>query len=65
MTCVDSRHLHHHADPWAQHINNLLKPMHVMTSEAQDEENDAAGSVRWAIRLSLIANFALAGLQVS
>lgn len=47
-----------------QHIERLLKPMHVLTSEAQEEENDAAGSVRWAVRLSLYANFALAGLQV-
>jgi hypothetical protein len=39
--------------------------MHVLTSEAQDEEADAAGSVRLAIRLSLYANFLLAGLQVS
>ncbi|KAI5454319.1 hypothetical protein NCC49_004376 [Naganishia albida] len=46
------------------HIERLLKPMHVLTSEAQEEENDAAGSVRWAIRLSLYANFALAGLQL-
>jgi hypothetical protein len=38
--------------------------MHVLTSEAQDEEADAAGSVRLAIRLSLFANFLLAGLQV-
>lgn len=38
--------------------------MHVLTSEAADEENDAAGSVRLAIRLSLLANFLLAGLQV-
>lgn len=38
--------------------------MHVLTSEAQDEEADAAGSVRLAIRLSLLANFVLAGLQV-
>lgn len=39
--------------------------MHVLTSEAQAEENEAAGSVRLAIRLSFIANFILAGLQVS
>ncbi|KAJ9110023.1 hypothetical protein QFC20_003097 [Naganishia adeliensis] len=46
------------------HIERLLKPMHILTSEAQDEENDSAGSVRLAIRLSLIANFLLAGLQL-
>lgn len=39
--------------------------MHILTSEAQEEEADAAGSVRLAIRLSLYANFVLAALQVS
>ena len=38
--------------------------MHVLTSEAREEEADAAGSVRLAIRLSLFANFVLAALQV-
>jgi hypothetical protein len=39
--------------------------MHVLTSEAQEEEQDAAGAVRLAIRLSFLANIVLAGLQVS
>jgi hypothetical protein len=48
-----------------EHIANLLKPLRVHTQEANDAEEAAASSVRWAIRLSFIANFALAGLQVS
>lgn len=47
-----------------EHIANLLKPLRVHTQEANDAEEAAASSVRWAIRLSFIANFALAGLQV-
>ncbi|KAJ9115062.1 hypothetical protein QFC22_005390 [Naganishia vaughanmartiniae] len=46
------------------HIERLLKPMHVLTSEAQAEEKDAAGAVRLAIRLSFLANILLAGLQL-
>ncbi|KAJ9111420.1 hypothetical protein QFC19_001189 [Naganishia cerealis] len=46
------------------HIERLLKPMHVLTSEAQAEEQDAAGAVKLAIRLSFIANILLAGLQL-
>jgi hypothetical protein len=37
----------------------------VHTEEAIADDADAARSVKWAIRLSLYANFALAGLQVS
>lgn len=39
--------------------------MHVLTSEAEAEEKDAAGAVKLAIRLSFLANIVLAGLQVS
>ncbi|KAJ9104450.1 hypothetical protein QFC21_001945 [Naganishia friedmannii] len=46
------------------HIERLLKPMHVLTSEAQAEEKDAAGAVKLAIRLSFVANIVLAGLQL-
>jgi hypothetical protein len=48
-----------------EHIGNLLKPLKVHTEEAIADEADNAKSVRWAIRLSLYCNFALAGLQVS
>ncbi|KAH8084246.1 cation efflux family-domain-containing protein [Filobasidium floriforme] len=47
-----------------EHIGNLLKPLKVHTEEAIADEADNAKSVRWAIRLSLYCNFALAGLQL-
>jgi hypothetical protein len=48
-----------------EHIGNLLKPLKVHTEEAIADDAEAARSVKWAIRLSLYANFILAGLQVS
>lgn len=48
-----------------EHIGNLLKPLKVHSQEAVADAADNARSVRWAIRLSLYANFVLAGLQVS
>lgn len=51
-------------DAQNEQIESLLKPLHVHTSDAQQAEDDAKRQVRWAIRLSFFANFALAVLQL-
>lgn len=51
-------------DAQNEHIESLLKPLHVHTSDAQQAEDDNKSQVKWAIRLSFLANFALAILQL-
>ncbi|KAK0550010.1 hypothetical protein OC846_003844 [Tilletia horrida] len=46
------------------HIENLLKPMAKHASDDEDEKEGAALKVKIAIYASIIANFALAGLQL-
>ena len=47
-----------------EHIDNLLKPIERHESEARKEEDESKTKVRIAVYASIIANFALAGLQL-
>lgn len=47
-----------------EHIGNLLKPLAVHTTDAQQEEKEMALKVKIAVNLSFAANIILAGVQL-
>ncbi|TXT12928.1 hypothetical protein VHUM_01329 [Vanrija humicola] len=47
-----------------EHIGNLLKPLAVHTTDAQQEEKDMALKVKIAVNVSFAANIILAGVQL-
>ncbi|WOO82291.1 Metal tolerance protein 3 [Vanrija pseudolonga] len=47
-----------------EHIGNLLKPLAVHTTDAEQEEKDMALKVKIAINVSFAANIILAGVQL-